>query len=244
MTHQTDHLDPRLSLDERADLLARAMTTVEKCHQLTAVPPWWLKRVDGSDPDGVDDLLAKAPGHVCNFATDDPASLAEIVGRVQRTAVTRTRLGIPLLFHAEALNGFMAGGHVVFPTAIGLAATWSADLVQEMADVIRHQMKRTGIRQALSPEHGCRAGPAVGTDPRDLRRRPLPGGRPRRGLHPRPARVCVGRRRHRHGQTFRRVRPASGRHQPVCGRTGRAECCATPSPIRSKQPFSWRTSGR
>ncbi len=150
MSHQ-DHLDPTLSLDERADLLARAMTTVEKCHQLTAVPPWWLMRVDGTDPEGVDDLLAKGPGHVCNFATDDPASLAEIVGRVQRTAVTRTRLGIPLLFHAEALNGFMAGGHVVFPTAISLAATWSADLVQEMADVIRRQMKRTGIRQALSP---------------------------------------------------------------------------------------------
>jgi beta-glucosidase len=40
---------------------------------------------------------------------------------------------------------------MVFPTSIGLAATWSPELVQEMADVIRKQMIRVGVRQALSP---------------------------------------------------------------------------------------------
>src|SRR5439155_581308 len=34
---------------------------------------------------------------------------------------------------------------------IGLAATWSPDLVLEMADLIRRQMRRLGIRHALSP---------------------------------------------------------------------------------------------
>jgi len=150
MTTQ-DHLDRTLPVDVRVDLLAQQMTTLEKCYQLTAVPPWWLSLGDGSDPEGVEELLAKSPGHVCNFAVDDPSRLAQIVGRIQRAAVERTRLGVPILFHAEALNGFMAGGHVVFPTAIGLAATWSADLVQEMADIIRQQMRRTGVRQALSP---------------------------------------------------------------------------------------------
>jgi len=118
---------------------------------VTAVPPWWLSLGDGTDPDGVEELLTKAPGHVCNFGVDDPAQLAAVVGRIQRLAVERTRLGVPLLFHAEALNGFMAGGHTVFPTPIGLAATWSPDLVEKMADVIRQQMFRTGVRHALSP---------------------------------------------------------------------------------------------
>ena len=149
MSH--DHLDASLPSAERADLLAGQMTTAEKCWQLTAVPAWWMSLADGSDPDGLDELLTRAPGHVSNFAVDDPARLAEIVGRIQRNAVERTRLGIPILLHAEALNGFMAGGHAVFPTAIGLAATWSPDLVEEMAEVIRRQMHRTGIRQALSP---------------------------------------------------------------------------------------------
>ncbi|WP_432995502.1 glycoside hydrolase family 3 N-terminal domain-containing protein [Dactylosporangium sp. CA-233914] len=106
---------------------------------------------DGSDPDGLEDILAKAPGHICNFALDNPAQTAAVVGRIQHLALTRTRLGVPLLLHAEALNGFLAGGHMVFPTAIGLASTWSPDLVLEMADLIRRQMRRLGIRQALSP---------------------------------------------------------------------------------------------
>ena len=54
-----DHLDHRLPLEVRADLLAREMTVVEKCNQLTAVPPWWLALGDGTDPDGTEDLLSE-----------------------------------------------------------------------------------------------------------------------------------------------------------------------------------------
>ncbi|XVU27892.1 glycoside hydrolase family 3 N-terminal domain-containing protein [Actinoplanes sp. CA-054009] len=150
MTSQ-DHLDATLPADVRADLLARQMTTLEKCYQLTAIPPWWLVAPDGSDPDGIDDMLAKAPGHISNAAMDDPAQLARLVARMQHASVTRTRLGVPLLLHGEALNGYMSGGHMVFPTAIGLAATWSDDLVEQMGDVIRRQMHRVGVRHALSP---------------------------------------------------------------------------------------------
>jgi beta-glucosidase-like glycosyl hydrolase len=71
--------------------------------------------------------------------------------RGQQRFVTRTRLGIPALFHAEALNGFLAGGHMSFPTPTGLAAAWSPELVQEMAELIRRQMRRTGMLHALSP---------------------------------------------------------------------------------------------
>jgi beta-glucosidase len=150
MPDQT-HLDATLDPHQRADLLARQMTTVEKCYQLTAVPPWWMSLSDGSDPVGLTDLLAKAPGHVCNFAVDEPSQFAEIVGRIQRVAVERTRLQVPILFHSEALNGFMTGGHTVFPTPIGLSATWSPELVRTMAETIQEDMRRVGARQALSP---------------------------------------------------------------------------------------------
>jgi beta-glucosidase len=146
-----DYRDPRLPADVRADLLLREMTTLEKCWQLTTVPAWWLVSADGVDPSALDTLLERAPGHVSNFGLDDPAQLAEVVGRIQRNALTRTRLGIPMLIHVEALNGFMSGGHMVFPTAIGLAATWSPELVEQMADLIRQQMRRVGVRQALAP---------------------------------------------------------------------------------------------
>jgi beta-glucosidase len=106
------------------------------------------------------DLLEKAPGHVAGVIADDPRVAAELVARLQQQAMNHTRFGIPLLIHAEALNGLVSGGHMVFPTGTGLAATWSPDLVQSMADLIRRQMCRVGVRQALAPVMD------VGLDPR------------------------------------------------------------------------------
>ena len=145
------HLDTSLPVAERAKLLLSRMTLREKAHQLVSVPPWYLVLADGRAPEAQQEWIEKAPGHICNFGVDDPATMARIVGDLQRTAVEGTRLGIPLLIHAEALNGFLAGGHMVFPTATGLAATWSPELVEQMADTIRLQMRRVGVRQALSP---------------------------------------------------------------------------------------------
>ncbi|TRY17703.1 beta-glucosidase [Tessaracoccus rhinocerotis] len=145
------HLDASLPTEDRVELLLQEMTVLEQAYQLTAVAPWYLAAPTGGDPEDVDHWLARNPGHISNLVTDDPLATADLVTRIQRASTERTRLGIPVLIHSEALNGFMSGGHMVFPTGIGLASTWSPDLVQEMADLIRRQMRRLGIRQALSP---------------------------------------------------------------------------------------------
>ena len=41
-----------------------------------------------------------------------------------------TRLGIPMFLAEEAPHGHMAIGATVFPTGIGMAATWSLELVK------------------------------------------------------------------------------------------------------------------
>ncbi|MDQ0957351.1 beta-glucosidase-like glycosyl hydrolase [Streptomyces sp. B4I13] len=146
-----DFRDARLPADERATLLLRELTVEEKCHQLVSVMPWTLVRADGSDSDEAEDWLRHPPGHVAQLITDTPAKLAHLVESIQRQAVERTRLGIPVLFHQEALSGFLAGGHMSFPTGTGLAAAWSPELVQQMTELIRRQMIRTGVRHALSP---------------------------------------------------------------------------------------------
>lgn len=157
-----DYLNANLSASERADLLLAQMTIAEKAWQLTAVPPWWMTTVHGEDPVDIDRMIERNPGHVSNLASDDPNTTARLAAKIQRVSVERTRLGIPMLIHTEALNGVMGGGHTVFPTAIGLAATWSPDLVQEMADVIRQQMHRIGLRQALSPNMDIAVDPRWG----------------------------------------------------------------------------------
>ena len=116
-----DHRNVHLPADVRAESLLREMTPEEKCDQLTAGWPWLLVHADGSDADGAEELLKRPPGHVAGLSADDPARLARLVGAIQQQYTTRTRLGIPALIHQEALNGFMAGGHMVFPTGIGLA---------------------------------------------------------------------------------------------------------------------------
>ncbi len=146
-----DYRNPQLPADVRADLLLAEMTPEEKCGQLTSVLPWSLVNGDGSDADDVEVLLTHPPGHVAGLYLDSPRQLADLVGRIQRQLVTRTRLGVPALVHAEALNGFVVGGHMVFPTGTGLAATFSPELVEEMTDLIRRQMRRVGFLQALSP---------------------------------------------------------------------------------------------
>src|SRR5206468_12580430 len=97
-------LTESLSADTRAEQLLGEMTLEEKCHQLTGVAAWALIDPDGSDSPQAEETLRTPPGVVSNFATDDPAQLARLVGSMQRQAVTRTRLGIPLLVHIEALN--------------------------------------------------------------------------------------------------------------------------------------------
>lgn len=156
----TTHEDVRLPSQTRAALLRESMTLPEKCHQLGSVMAWTLVNADGSDTNHTAELLEHPPGNIGHLIVDDPAQLARIVGAIQRTVVERSRLGIPVLIHGEAVNGFLAGGHMVFPTAIGLAASWSPDLVGQMAELIRDQMVRTGVRQALSPVMD------VATDPR------------------------------------------------------------------------------
>ena len=146
-TWRDQHLEP----GHRAELLLAEMTTAEKCHQLTARMPWAFVNPDGSDAYGVETILRNPPGHVAQLILNDPAQLAAMVGTIQRQVLKRSRLGIPMLFHAEALSGFLAGGHMVFPSGTGLAAGWSPELVGQMADLIRRQMRRTGVLHALSP---------------------------------------------------------------------------------------------
>lgn len=59
--------------------------------------------------------------------------------------------GVPAIRHNEAVTGLMDADSTIFPSAIGLGASWDPEMVREMADLIRKQMVSVGVRQALSP---------------------------------------------------------------------------------------------
>ena len=147
--YRTTTLDPAARAE---DLLGR-MTTLEKAVQLTGVLANDLGGRQGVRPDALQTHLAQGIGHVgaVGITSGDAAGIARLSNDVQRYLVESTRCGIPAILHNETLNGVVAKGFTAFPTAIGLAATWHPELVREMADLIRRQMRAVGMTQGLAP---------------------------------------------------------------------------------------------
>src|SRR5579875_1870970 len=71
--------------------------------------------------------------------------------RALQGRVAGTGPGVPALVHEECLTGFMAHGATAFPSPLNWGSTWDPELVQEMADAIRVQMRSVGVHQGLAP---------------------------------------------------------------------------------------------
>ncbi len=148
------HMSSSLTPLERANELLRTMTIEEKAFQLSSIRSLSLFGPEGLIEEQFEQLLGRGIGHIAalpSIGYKTPSAVAGYVNRIQRFLVERTRLGIPAIFHCEALNGVLAPQFTSFPTAIGLAATWNPEGVEQMADLIRRQMCSIGMRQALSP---------------------------------------------------------------------------------------------
>jgi beta-glucosidase len=49
------------------------------------------------------------------------------------------------------MSGVVSPHFTQFPTSVGLAATWDPAATEEMAEIIRRQMRAVGMLQALAP---------------------------------------------------------------------------------------------
>lgn len=137
----------------RVDELLARMTLEEKAFQLTSAMSMALRAPDGLSHPALQEHLGNGIGHVSAIAGGErsPGAIAALTNGIQRFLREETRLGIPAIVHAEALSGVVAPGFTAFPTGIGLAATWDPEAIEEMAGLIREQMRAVGLRQALSP---------------------------------------------------------------------------------------------
>ena len=76
---------------------------------------------------------------------------AEVINKIQKQFIEKTRLGIPVIIFDEALHGLAREGATSFPQAIGLAASFDLDLMKKVALASAMETKSRGIRQVLSP---------------------------------------------------------------------------------------------
>jgi beta-glucosidase len=155
MTDPRPHYkDPTRPLDERVEDLLSQMTLDEKIAQLGCL--WSTALVSGGsfDPDFAAAKIPHGIGQVTRIGASTglrPHESAEFMNAIQKVAVERTRLGIPIFVHEESVGGFCHRDATVFPQGLGLAATWDPALVERVAGVIREQMLAVGARLALAP---------------------------------------------------------------------------------------------
>lgn len=153
-TSQARYTDPALPLQERVEDLLSRMTLDEKLAQLGCLWSTALIAGDAFDADFVAARMPHGIGQITRIGASTglrPVESAALMNAIQRVAIERTRLGIPIFVHEESVGGFCHRDATAFPQGIGLAATWNPALVEQVAGIIREQMLAVGARLGLAP---------------------------------------------------------------------------------------------
>jgi beta-glucosidase len=168
--------DPTQPIDARVQDLLGRMTLEEKAAQLIGI---WLTKAKIQTPEGdfspeeasknfpnglgqisrPTDRRGLKPATVVGAAAGaedgsigrNAPQTAKYTNAAQKWAVEKTRLGIPLLMHDEALHGYVARDATSFPQAIALASTFDPELAEKIFSVAAREMRARGSNMALAP---------------------------------------------------------------------------------------------
>ncbi|HEV8485793.1 MAG TPA: glycoside hydrolase family 3 N-terminal domain-containing protein [Blastocatellia bacterium] len=156
-----DYKNPGLPVERRvADLLGR-MTVDEKVAQLVCL--WQQKpqqkpagdfSTDRGDfsPEKAAIVMKNGIGQISRQRErKDPRESALFANAVQKFLVEKTRLGIPAMFHDEALHGHMAQKGTSFPQPIALASSWDLELIGKVFTAAALEARARGGHQVLGP---------------------------------------------------------------------------------------------
>lgn len=149
----------RMTLDEKvAQLITLSRRKREVMDAALAFDP---AKADAAHPHGIGQIARPSDRGGAATANNTaaggngrwrpPANTIAFVNAAQKWARERTRLGIPILFHEEALHGYMAPEATSFPQAIALAGTFDRGLMQRVSAVIGREVRAHGTVLALSP---------------------------------------------------------------------------------------------
>jgi len=119
------------------DLLAR-MSVREKIGQLTQVGA----DIPGPAGESTEELVRQGLAGSVLWTLD-----SQRIRHLQEIAAKESRLGIPLLFGFDVIHGYKT----VFPIPLGLAATWSPELVERAQSIAALEASASGINWNFSP---------------------------------------------------------------------------------------------
>ncbi len=129
------------AIDAKVEQLLKQMTLEEKVGQ--------LNQYSAGAPTGPGTGRSDYPEMI---AKGQVGSLFNLIGAkksndMQRIAMEKSRLHIPLIFGLDVIHGY----RTIFPMPIGLAASWDPALIERTAHVAAQEASSDGIRWTFSP---------------------------------------------------------------------------------------------
>jgi len=151
--------DSSLSIDERIEDLIRRMTIEEKVRQLDQYGNAEIvtKKIAFSNEDNSGEMIIQwdkveeVIGKLGVGSIQNRNSYAQINNELQKYALEKTRLGIPILFSEEGLHGLLKPGCTIFPQQIALASTWEPKLAEQVGHSIAAETRSFGMHEVWGP---------------------------------------------------------------------------------------------
>lgn len=164
---QALYKNAKASVEDRVNDLVGRMTVEEKIGQLLCPLGWpmyektakgvqpselFMKRMGEVPIGGFWAVLRADPWTQKTLETGlNPEQSAKALNALQKYAVEKTRLGIPILFAEETPHGHMAIGTTVFPTALSQASTFDTDLMFKMGQAMGEEVRVQGAHVGYGP---------------------------------------------------------------------------------------------
>ncbi|MEY8869185.1 beta-glucosidase BglX [Meridianimaribacter flavus] len=126
---------------ERVDSIIGLMTLDEKIGQLNLPATGPITTGASKSTDVVKKIEDGKIGGLFNIK--DPKNIYE----VQKIAVEKSRLGIPLIFGMDVIHGFKT----TFPIPLGLSASWDMEMIEKTAQIAANEASANGINWTFSP---------------------------------------------------------------------------------------------
>ncbi|NQT27519.1 glycoside hydrolase family 3 C-terminal domain-containing protein [candidate division KSB1 bacterium] len=155
--------DPTQPIDVRVEDLLSRMTLKEKIGQLN-MPCVYVGGLGKTVEEKMVGVKAFAEGTHLDFVGpgggfftlpnnilfEGPFQQAEFLNELQRIAISKTRLGIPLLQTEEGTHGLMCTGGTIYPEGPALGSTWNLDLLSRIYAATAKEARAIGIHQIFT----------------------------------------------------------------------------------------------
>ena len=156
--------DPSAGVEARVEDLLGRMTQAEKVMQLCTLygyravlkdkyptEAWKSKRVWKDGVANIDEQGAGWRHRGDREVSDTPERNAHYVNNTQRFFIEQTRLGIPVDFTNEGINGASLRHGTSFPMPHSQGMTWNPELIREMGRVTGREARAVGYTNVYAP---------------------------------------------------------------------------------------------